>query len=354
MKERAIVSYVEDKPFLIIEAHNLYKSCIESNIQNNTDLVFCAPKYIWKKLPKDKFVIYLETNSDSCNCDKNDEYCDLSWQGYHFVNSISCLAKNKEYLRKYNYILKTDCDVFITENFKDFFPNIFHVGIGGYNNDDIVKKRLKDIAKKLGYKHKGKFNIGATWYGDGNLIIKCSEITLKVLKIILGNFFKNGEGKWPGWFRGVASMYASEIAINHVVDDFIISDKFDSRCDSKNSWKDDGIYHIHSWYTDDIYSKNNFINNIYDNIDLNTLNTEKTNEYCLKIALSNLSILHSLQQEEKFCLPKNNIRNIYDYIMNNSNIDHYKLFNSKYNKYIIIFILIFIICLIFFIFYYLL
>ena len=254
MKKRAIVSYVEDKSFLIIEAHNLYKSCLESKLKDNTDLIFCAPKNMWDKLPKDEsFVIYLDTNSISENCElKKDKYCELLWQGYHFVNSISCLVKNKEYLSKYKYILKTDCDVFITENFKEFFPDIFHVGTGGYNNDDDIKKRLKHIAKKLGYRHQGKFNIGATWYGNGELIIKCSEITLKILKNILGNNFKNDEGKWPGCFRGVASMYASEIAVNHVVDNFIISNKFDGRSESISLWKDDNVYHIHCWHTDDI------------------------------------------------------------------------------------------------------
>ena len=70
MKKRAIVSYVEDKSFLIIEAHNLYKSCLESKLKDNTDLIFCAPKNMWDKLPKDEsFVIYLDTNSISENCE---------------------------------------------------------------------------------------------------------------------------------------------------------------------------------------------------------------------------------------------------------------------------------------------
>ena len=47
-------------------------------------------------------------------------------------------------------------------------------------------------------------------------------------------------------------MYASEIAVNHVVDNFIISNKFDGRSESISLWKDDNVYHIHCWHTDDI------------------------------------------------------------------------------------------------------
>ena len=106
MKDRAIVSFVEDKSFLIIEIHNLYKSCLKSKVKNNTDLVICAPKSIWNKLPKDDFVIYLDTESvrNNCTINKNKNCVDI-WQGYHFVNSISCLDQHKDFLSKYKYIL---------------------------------------------------------------------------------------------------------------------------------------------------------------------------------------------------------------------------------------------------------
>jgi hypothetical protein len=351
MKERAIVTFVEDKTYLIIEIYNLYKSCLISNITNNTDFIICAPKEIWNKLPKDNsFIIFLDTNSVSNNCSSTvNKNCNLAWQGYHFVNSISCLAQHKDFLSKYKYILKTDCDVFITENFKDFFPDKFYTGTGGYVNNKDVKKRLKAIAKRKGYRHQDKFNIGATWYGRSDLILKCCELTLKILENILNTDFKNGKGKWPGWYRGVSSMYASEIAVNHLVDDIVITKKFDGHSDYTTQWKTDGVYHIHCWHTSKKYSKHAFMKNAYDNIDPSTLNTENTNDYCLNIALSNLPVLHSMQNIEKYITlpPQITIKNIYNDLLNNKQIDHYKLFNSQDNMvsyYIIIPILL---CLLF-------
>jgi hypothetical protein len=354
MKERAIVTFVEDKIFLIIEIFNLYSSCLISEIKENTDLIICAPKSMWHKLPKDdSFIIYLDTNSISENCDsKEDKNCNLAWKGYHFVNSISCLVIHEKFLSRYKYILKTDCDVFLTQNFKNFWPKILYTGTGGYVNDEDVKKRLKDISKKKGYKHQGKFNVGATWYGDGNLILNVSKLTLKILENILNNNFKI-EGKWPGWYRGVASMYASEIAVNHLVENFEISKLFDGRSDSDIEWKKSGVYHIHCWHCDNIYSKHAFIQNKYDNINPESLNSNKTNDYCLKIALSNLNILHSLQKSENYepKVQSSSLRNVYNDILNNKDIDHYYLFNCKNNVYKVFILFIYILILGFIIYY---
>ena len=53
---------------------------------------------------------------------------------------------------------------------------------------------------------------------------------------------------------------------------------------------------------------------------------------------------HNLQKKDKIPSPKNNIRNIYNEIMTNKKIDHYKLFlNSNLNLIIEIVLIIFII-----------
>jgi len=342
MKRRAIVSFVEDKTYLIIEIHHLYKSFLISKLKDNTDLVICAPKAIWNKLPKDEFIVFLDTESvsDICSGVKN-ENCNLVWQGYHFVNSISCLVQHIDFLSKYKYILKTDCDIFLTENFKNFFPDTFYTGIGGYNNDEDIKNKLKDIAKRHGYRHQGKYNVGATWYGKSNIVLNCCKLTLKILEDILNNDFKNGKGKWPGWYRGVSSMYASEIAVNHLVDNFVTSNLFDGHSDYNSSWKIDGVYHIHCWHCSNIYSKHAYMDNKYDNTDPDTLDTEKTNEYCLKIALSNLPVLHSLQKIEKYTTPPPDIsiKNMYNNIISNNQIDHYKLFNMPQNMSVVLYII---------------
>lgn len=356
MKTRAIVTFVEDKNFLIVEIFNLYKSCLVSKVNTNTDLIICAPESMWDKLPQDSFVILLPTESISKdNCTS----CNIIWQGYHFVNSIHCLVEHKEYLSKYQYILKTDCDVFLTENFLNFFSDKFYTGTGAYCNGAEVKSKLTEIAKRKGYRHQGIHDIGATWYGKSNLILNSCELTMTILENILGNEFKDGVGKWPGWFRGVSSMYASEIAVNHVVDNFTVSTLFDAPSDSDTLWKTTGVYHIHCWHTNTIYSKYKFIDGKYDEINPDTLNDQKTNEYCLKIALSNLTILKPFKNTETITTttlpPITNLATIYNNVINDKNIDIFELFADSNTTFPFVYVVLIIIatlsCLLLFVFY---
>lgn len=96
--------------------------------------------------------------------------------------------------------------------------------------------------------------------------------------------FLDGEGKWPGWYRGVVLLYAAEIATNHLVDEFIIDN---SKLDFGSTSSEDvtGHPHIHCWHTDDLFSKFHFDSGKYDNIDIDKLDTARVNEYCLYVAL---------------------------------------------------------------------
>jgi hypothetical protein len=38
--------------------------------------------------------------------------------------------------------MKTDCDTFLTPAFTNWFPDVFHVGVGGYAHDASVRKKL--------------------------------------------------------------------------------------------------------------------------------------------------------------------------------------------------------------------
>ena len=66
--------------------------------------------------------------------------------------------------------------------------------------------------------------------------------------------FRDDPGSWPKWSRGVASMYASEIALNHWAPDLdgpteLLDHQSSSPC-SVNEYP-----HVHCWHGDDAYSK---------------------------------------------------------------------------------------------------
>lgn len=286
-KRRCIISFIDNKNNLILEMYYLYESFLETKLYENTDLILCGPKAISDLIPKHDSVIYLETESITENC-KDSKY--KVFENYHFINSISCICLNKDFLinKKYEYMLKTDSDVFLTPNFKNFFPNIteVYVGEGQYSNEK-VKNKIKEIANREGFRYQDITNVGATWYGSTKLLIDIAEITMQATKMILEKDFIDSEGEWPNFFKGVSSMYGSEIAINHLVDkDKIIkTPKFDGHSDSSDLWLNTGVYHIHCWHTDNLYSKFKNIHGHYVNYDRNKLDYNKISDYCILLSL---------------------------------------------------------------------
>ncbi|MGL4798774.1 MAG: DUF7164 domain-containing protein, partial [Cellulosilyticaceae bacterium] len=111
-----------------------------------------------------------------------------------------------------------------------------------------------------------------------------SELTMKVGEYIYTNLFQHATTDWPSWFKGVTSMYASEIAVNHLVPEIHIDP---SRLDCSSTLTE-SIHlhpHIHCWHTNELFSKFKFCANDYKRISPDTLNIQKVNEYCLYMAL---------------------------------------------------------------------
>ncbi|MDQ6598592.1 hypothetical protein E2K98_14130 [Bacillus salipaludis] len=271
--KRALVVYVEDKPSLLMQFGWLYTSLkyIEAD---DTDLVVFGTKNALKKIPDD--CIKIEQSPISYN---------KEWQNYHYINSIACVADDSAaFLNQYDLLLRTDVDTFLTPAWKDFFPDYYTVGGGGYVNDSEVSGNLKTIAQKLGYRHQGHHNIGSTHYGWAPLVRNVCIHSLAAAKYIINNEFSNGYGIWPGWYKGVVSMYSNEIAVNHLVDKVIIDgNKLDYFSTSSESTLDHP--HIHCWHTAEMFSKFAFELGYYDHIKLEELDQSIVKDYCLFIAL---------------------------------------------------------------------
>ena len=135
--------------------------------------------------------------------------------------------------------------------FARWIPNNFVVGRGKYSGMVETRERIVWWATKFGYQHAGLFDLGATWYAPPALIREAARIASNLTVLLheqafnefSGNFNETGcccrgrRGRkggldnflhvsasvcveWPRWHRGVASMYAQEIAINHVAPDW--------------------------------------------------------------------------------------------------------------------------------------
>jgi hypothetical protein len=266
--KRGIVIYLENKPELILQFGCLYTSWKFINAKN-TDLIVFGPKDVLSLLPND--CVKVEYNSINVR--------------YPYINSISCLTDHRSnFICKYDYILRTDVDTFLTPSWNSFSANKFVVGRGRYANDDSVKYNIKKIAQRFGLNHQGIHNIGSTHYGPPHLIRNVCKLSTLLSNHILTNEFTDSQGMWPGWYEGVTSMYSNEIAVNHLIDHLMIAP---SKLDFESSSHASILHHphIHCWHTNKAFSKFSFFQGKYNNIPLNSLDINKIDDYCTYVAL---------------------------------------------------------------------
>ncbi|MGL4344233.1 MAG: DUF7164 domain-containing protein [Cellulosilyticaceae bacterium] len=271
--KRAVVIFIENKPHLITEMRALAHS-LDLLMCLDTDLVVFGPKQALLRVPNQCIKLDAPIISNR-----------PSWKNYHYINSLACLDEpSAKMLDQYDFILRSDADTFLTPAWNDFYPDGYMTGKGGYVSDDFTKEKLTQIATTLGLRHKGIFNIGSTHYGDTKLVREVCKLSVEIAAYILKNEFLTNEGQWPGWFRGVTSMYATEIAVNHLVDNLVIdANKLDFRSDSHQPISDHP--HIHCWHTHNTFSKFAFQKGSYNNINPQTLNQNIVCDYCLATAL---------------------------------------------------------------------
>ncbi|MDQ3285884.1 MAG: glycosyltransferase [Actinomycetota bacterium] len=283
---RAIVCFVEDDRHLIQQALALRHSWLYTR-SPDTDLVVMGPANVLARLPDDLVRIEQQPAAD-----------DPVWRGYRYANAIACLnGAGAEWLDRYTHILRTDVDTFITPAWNDFHPTGFLVGNGAYSNDDEIRQRIRDIAVRYGLVHRGLTNVGSTWYGPTEAVRRAGAFAEMLTKHILTHYFSDHEGEWPGWYRGVASMYAGEIAVNHCAPDAQRSELLDGFSTSREPLS--RYAHIHCWHTDEKFSKHHFMSGRYTLEDAQDLDLHVVRDYCMALSFRSLGDLKALQGVER-------------------------------------------------------
>ena len=212
---------------------------------------------------------------------------DPAWRGYRRVNSITCFnGAGAEQLDDYSHIMRTDIDTFITPAWNQFYPTTFTHGKGGYSNGEDVRQRLRNISAEYGLVHRGMTNVGMTWYGPTQLVRRTCAFAELIAKHIITQQFATDEGKWPGWYRGVSVMYSGEIAVNHCAPDAQRSELLEITSTSTKPITD--IPHIHSYHTNERFSKFKFRRGEYTQEDTQDLDVNIIRDYCLAMALQSL------------------------------------------------------------------
>lgn len=273
---RAIVIFVENKPHLITEMKVLLSSLQHISCLD-TDLVVFGTKQALLRIPPECIKVEALAVGNR-----------PQWKNYHYINSLACLSQpNSSILDRYTHLLRCDADTLLTPAWNTFYPDGYMCGKGRYVNDDSTKEKLICISQKLGLRHQGIFNTGSSHYGETRLVKDVCKLSLEIAQYILKTEFLLDEGRWPSWFKGVISLYASDLAVNHLIDSPLIDGE---HLDYHSDRPDDVSLHphIHCWHTNKPFSKFAFERGDYNHLSPSTLDFNKVNEYCLAMALKSL------------------------------------------------------------------
>ena len=223
----------------------------------------------------------------------------LKISSYGYLDSILMAFDGYNYLKSagYNFVIRSDMDVFLTPLFAKWLPkncNDFYVGRGGYSSNFNVN-RLRRIANDLGFKFALETNLGSTWYSTVDQFRLVSYLTLFGMAYVSEEEFTppEREGKlgvllWPYWHYGVLLLYGQNLALNHLIATNQINVvKLHDHLDYPSYFSNNinTMLHIHVFHGDDMFSKFQFKAGKYDNLNPYNENTNIAKFYSLKMAL---------------------------------------------------------------------
>jgi hypothetical protein len=276
-----ILVYVDNNSSNIEEFQWLYKSILHTGLFSRSTLIaVCHPEAI-RALPKDDHILVLPSEPYA---DKNSE-----WNRYRFVNSVANLCEQSVFdvLAQFKYVLKTDCDTFVTPALVNFRPTGLCFGFGGYAYEESVRRKLSECSVRWGFPHAGLHNVGASLLGPsdmvGNFLTAQMDYCCKLLKEEFSDF----QGEWPGWCKNVLTMYAGELALRRTYPQQCSIGLLDHFPYASRSLGSD-VLHIHAWHTDQYWSKAQYRAGKYDHIQLDDIDRNTLGGYCHWLAAADV------------------------------------------------------------------
>jgi hypothetical protein len=268
---RALVVYVDDSPCILSDFACLFHS-FRTLSPPDTHLVVFAPEAILPRLP------------DGCvkvACER----LEGKWSGYGYINSISCLiSERSDVLSDYDRILRSDADTFLLPAWNDYFPSDYRVGRGLYANNQEIRDNLARVAQVLGLRYLGRTNLGSTHYGPSTTVCEVARLAFEIADYLYNVEFSDDSGHWPNWYRGVTTMYANELAVNHLIDVF---ERDAQHLDIASTSREPASAHahVHCWHTDELFSKFAYRAGVYDALRPQDIDPYEVRFYCLRNAL---------------------------------------------------------------------
>ena len=291
---KAIVVYVDDTPRCLEEFSWLLKSWLLWGLESEFDIVAYHNPTADSKIPDHPNLIKRP------QAPRHETH--PFWDEYRFVNSFAMFYpfEEEEWIKKnYTHIMKTDCDVFLTKHLLGRKPAKVLLGLGGYMHwhQDINKNhagettnKIIEVAKKLGCRYDHINHVGASLFGPTNLVVDVVNFQFTTTEYLLKNEWLTSPGEHLKWYKGVASMYAVQIAVNHLLSrQHVIAYAIDTVCWQSTIINED-VIHIHAWHTEQMFSKHCWFRGEYEKLVADAVPINAA-EYCLWIASNDLNEL---------------------------------------------------------------
>ena len=292
MIKKAIAVYLDNSDKMETEFSWLYKTWLLWGLETEYDLVvYYNPE---AKHRVDKFVGIKPIPMPYVRISEKYKFLN----SHYFCHDVTAA----EHLKKYDYLMKTDCDVFLTENLKGFTPSKFMIGEGGYYQieDDKKIEYIKNLSKEFGLSHKGYPFIGASFFGKTPLVVSVTANQATLTEKLLLHTQNDKKFKEVGFQSGIVSMIAGELIVNHLLThQHFIPYCLDSKCWDTTKIGSN-VLHIHAWHTTQKWSKHEYLNGDYSNWKVDVKDAFKNAaNYCQFIAQLPYHQLHELREKYK-------------------------------------------------------
>jgi hypothetical protein len=275
-----ILVYIDNNSEMIEEFMWLYKSILFSKLSDECAIIAVCHPSVMDQIPIDSririlvSVPYAEQNA--------------AWAGYKYINSVSNLAEAAvlSACADFDFILKTDCDTFVTEYLSDFRPSGLCFGFGAYAYQDSVRKKLVECSERWGFPHNGSHNVGASVMGPTEMVSEFLTVHMQCCERLLREEFTDFVGEWPNWSKQVLTMYAGELALRLTYPQRCSFGLLDHFTNTRKLASD--VLHIHAWHTDDYWSKHAYRSGMYDSMALDQIDKTTLGGYCHWLAAASL------------------------------------------------------------------
>lgn len=260
-KDSVIVVYIPDKGNFLEQFYGLYYSVVhKTDLYKRFDFLVAAPKNVESKIPKEH-CRFIEINEIS----RRDEFrYAYSNNSYGYVDSFAPFVDEEgiDVILDYKYCIRLDVDTFLCNGIKELniAPGQIYTGNAAYSSE-YAQSKLPAIMRELGLADQNIHNLGSTWFGRAEDMIRQGARTVDYVNYFLKNEFTEGEGKWPRWYSGVILLYAGHVALNSSGLNITKTRSFDYH--STSSENADKFYSIHCWHTGDFFSKFAYVEGKY-------------------------------------------------------------------------------------------